>query len=268
VGFQNWTTGTTDSRYQELNMTDNFSVFITGDFIIQFQLPNGTKHIRQSNVTIRSNVTDYCDVMVNETEFHYTVTNETGRDYSCIDKYDEGDGWYNCSFNTSAMSPRGYNTTMNVSKYMYNNYTFTVPLVNNVSSFWIETYPVFQEPTAIPTTGGWSETFYFTVNVTDEDLDYTYVELYYYDWDGTHTWTLFDTDNQSGINWTVNESIIWGTGFVDHNLSIKFNTSEDDDWVCAYDPNVCESDEINKPMPTTDKVKTNRAPHSIQKEPV
>ncbi|MEM2963688.1 MAG: hypothetical protein QXN01_04305, partial [Candidatus Anstonellales archaeon] len=242
VGERLWFAGVRDSRYVDQNTSSNYTVLIRGDLVNRIQLPNGTEHLRGTNVTIRANVTDEdeCGNMIEGVDVTFQMTNVNGSVYSCTPVIDEGNGWYNCTFNTTGMPPRMYNITMNSSKQYYNNRTITIQYVAGQTSFWIETSPILWQNTVTitPTVGGWSEAFTFNVTVMDEDLDTVTVNAYFRQETPTQgSWQPFGSVQNSGINWTANftkES--FGPGYVNKILSVIFNATEDDQWYFVTEP--------------------------------
>ncbi|MCX6814805.1 MAG: hypothetical protein NTY20_04120, partial [Candidatus Aenigmarchaeota archaeon] len=238
VGSRFWFAGVRDTRYQDRNTSENYTVLIRGDLVSRIQLPNGTEHLRGTNVTIRANVTDEdeCSNMLNQTTVTFQMTNVNGSTYSCTGINDEGNGWYNCSFNTTGMPPRMYNITMNSSKQYYNNLTITMQYVQGQTSFWVETSPILWQSTVTinPMVGGWSEPFTFNVTVMDDDLDTIKVDAYFRQETPTQgAWQALGSVQNSGINWTANFSKdSFGPGYVDKILSVMFNATEynDDQW--------------------------------------
>ena len=222
----------TDSRYNT-NTSGVFNVTVWGDLWNRLQIPNGTEHLRGTNVTIRFNITDYeCPENLEDVpleNINITMISENSTEYTCSPIINESSGWYSCTFNTSGMDTRGYSITIRSQRDYYNNGTYTYDYVEGVSSFWIETIPILQGEKVVPLVGGFSETFTFTVNVTDEDLDQVTVDAYYRVLP-SGSWTWFDSATQSGINWTATFTKVWGPSFVDKDMQVKFNASEDDIW--------------------------------------
>jgi len=178
TGLQLWKAGVTDSCYIDINTTD-YQTTIIGDLINTLIQPlNGQTFLRGSNITIRANVSDDCNNLINVDNINFiSKSNETLQEFSCSPILNEAIGYYNCTFNTSyptLMPARYYNITINTSKQYYNPAKTTWQ-----NAFFIETKPELYGIYAYPSgNGGWGETWYFQVNFTDEDLDSNTVYLY------------------------------------------------------------------------------------------
>jgi hypothetical protein len=178
TGLQLWKAGVTDSCYIDINTTD-YQTTIIGDLINTLIQPlNGQSFLRGTNITIRANVSDDCNNLINVDNINFiSKSNETLQEFSCSPILNEAIGYYNCTFNTSyptLMPARYYNITINTSKQYYNPAKTTWQ-----NAFFIETKPELYGIYAYPSgNGGWGETWYFQVNFTDEDLDSNTVYLY------------------------------------------------------------------------------------------
>ncbi|MCK4496747.1 MAG: hypothetical protein KAU24_01025, partial [Candidatus Aenigmarchaeota archaeon] len=228
------------------------------------QIPNGTEYLNGTNVTIRVNITDDCTDMQSNIYVTFEMINESGYTYSCTPVQNEsgGDaGWYNCTFNTSTMTTRSYTTMVNSSKTDYNFNSTKYSYTPNVQSFWIETMPWLNESSIniTPMVGGWSEMFNFTINVTDWDLDYVTVEAFYRK--DSDAWSSLGTNNESGINWQAFfTKSYFGVSYIDENVSIIFNATEDDQWY--YETSIVnitvERDDVNFTYKNGSDVSVNR----------
>ena len=114
----------------------------------QLQLPlNGSLIDRGEIVLLRGNVTDEGFNLISGATVKFVLSNGT-EEYTC-DALDEGNGWYNCTWNSTEKPLGNYSVRMNSSKLYYNpNSTLWVdrftlrpgpPIVNiNLSSAVIE----------------------------------------------------------------------------------------------------------------------------------
>ncbi|MBU4452026.1 MAG: DUF87 domain-containing protein [Nanoarchaeota archaeon] len=211
VGPEYWAAGIIDGCYVATNLSQNLTTTVIGSLINTIQIPDiGTEFLRGENITIKSNsvatiqsdcVPEGLDGVNNEIIFH----NENGiNNYSCVTGPGT-EGYYECTRNTTDMKARWYNTTMRSWMQYYHNGTSL-----NASHFFVKTLPVLTNETAITNPGGWGETFYFKVNLTDEDLDNVTVNLYARDtaggsWGGAKNSTIISAP----INQTV--VIYWNT---------------------------------------------------------
>ncbi|MFC2144015.1 hypothetical protein ACFLQO_01465, partial [Candidatus Aenigmatarchaeota archaeon] len=159
--------------------------------------------------------------------------------------------------------PRSYKTVVNSSKADHNINSSDYIYIYGDQSFWIETGPWLNESTIniTPMVGGWSEQFNFTINVTDWDLDTITVEAFYKSED-EGSWTSLGSNIDSGINWQAFFSkSYFGTTFIDENVSIIFNATEDDEWY--YETSIVnitvERDDVNFSYRNGSDVAVNRA---------
>ncbi|MCW1304418.1 MAG: hypothetical protein OH354_01420, partial [Candidatus Parvarchaeota archaeon] len=181
VGKQYWKGGVTnDACYVEVNSTENYTVNVIGSLFNTVIQPDGEKFLRGDNVTIRANVTDDCNVIIDPVTVNFTTKSlKTNELFICEPVLSEGDGHYNCTFNTSSMPPKAYNLTMKTNKTNYNeNITTLTYTTYGSNSFWIETKPELYYPNVTPQIGGWGETFILSVNVSDPDEDTDVVYFY------------------------------------------------------------------------------------------
>lgn len=203
AGIQSWIGGVTDSRYVLSNTSINFSTIIYGYLNNTIIQPDGEEYLRGTNITARGNLTDECFVPISSATVNFTATSIQNLEaFSCSQVSDESTGYYNCTFNTSTpsiMPARWYNETMTSNKTYYNTQVST-----KYQAFWIETTPVLNVPTATPVgDGGWGESWLFSANFTDEDLDNNWVKLW------LNRSRAFDPTNEvtnltvSGINLTI-----------------------------------------------------------------
>ncbi|MFH1228906.1 MAG: hypothetical protein V1678_00590 [Candidatus Aenigmatarchaeota archaeon] len=228
VGQQYWFAGVTDVCYRDINTSTNFTVTLIGDFNNNISQPTGEEFLRGSNITLRGNVTDECQININQSTVNFTTkSNDTGQEFICSPVVTESSGYYyNCTFNTSSptvMSARWYNVTMRTNKTNYND-----QMITKYQGFWIETTPVLAGSVAIPSgDGGWGENWAFRVNLTDEDLDNNWVNL----WIGTSSSSpRLTNQSASGINTRVEFNLSSAFDENDYNsnttASFKFNATD------------------------------------------
>ncbi|VVB59112.1 Uncharacterised protein [uncultured archaeon] len=178
VGPEYWKAGITDSCYVRVNLTSNYTTTVIGTLNNTIEFPDfGTEFLRGENVTIKSNTTetirDDCSLGLGGVNNTITFNQEDGvTNYSCTTE-DLTGGYYRCIRNTSDMRARWYNTTMVSWQQYYNNNTLV-----KAKHFFVKTIPVLTNDTALTNPGGWGARFYFSINVTDEDLDNVTINLY------------------------------------------------------------------------------------------
>ncbi|MCK4497207.1 MAG: hypothetical protein KAU24_03370, partial [Candidatus Aenigmarchaeota archaeon] len=201
VGNQDWIAGVTDSCYENINLSVNYSLNIKGTLHNEIDLPPlGTTYERvNENISVRGVVRDDCLNTLLEANVTFNFTHEGGTEYDCwpttnITIY------YECTRNTTGMFARWYNTTM------YANYTDHYDNITTKGDhFFIKTKPFLYNATALIDPGGWGERFYFFVNITDEDLDNVTVNLYTKKY-GAASWG--SPKNSTWIEAPVNESVV------------------------------------------------------------
>ncbi|MCK5373076.1 MAG: hypothetical protein KAJ20_01960, partial [Candidatus Aenigmarchaeota archaeon] len=236
VGPQNWTGGIKgDSCYFDTNITEQLIVYIIGEMNITFISPSGEKYLRgEENVTIRANITSECSVQetLNTTIVNFTMTSQyTSTPYACTSEiYNESTGYYNCTFDTSGKDPRGYNITMNATQQYYLTSITTEVYSPATESFWIETRPTLVAPDVTPSSGGWGENHYFTVNATDYDLDTLIVKA----------WFREDSEIYTTINSRTNNTISGVDQYVTFSPKTFTNAYADTTWYYKF--NVTASD--------------------------
>ncbi len=123
--------------------------------------------------------------------------NDTGQQFNCTGILEEGNGTYNCTFNTSGMPAKFYHINMFSNRSYYNPDNDTANL-----AFFIDTAPVLSGWSLMPSgDGGWGEEYTFMVNVSDEDGDIMEVCAYA---NKSNTWGSAGCNlTVAGINQTV-----------------------------------------------------------------
>ncbi|MEM5878303.1 MAG: hypothetical protein QXF12_05485, partial [Candidatus Aenigmatarchaeota archaeon] len=158
-----------------------YNLTIFGNLINYIAIPNGEKYNRdEQNVTIRANVTTDCpsnEGLINNALVNFTIIHiGTSNQYSCTlgSFTNEGNGYYNCSFDTTSKPTQWYNIRMNSSGFQY----FTPNNTVKTQAFFVSTRPVLTNPTTSPLTGGWGAPHTFSVYVRDDDNDVNNVSLW------------------------------------------------------------------------------------------
>jgi len=215
VGKQYWTGGVhLDSCYKDTNITENLMLTVIGDLstsvsaILKAGVPS-YYFLKGENVTIMSNVTNDCLLGVGGASVNITLIHETGVEFVCTPVDDLGGGDYRCIQNTSTILAREYNISVFGNKTYYND-GYSV----YQHAFFVETKPFLEQPNVTASggawdfendwaVGGWGETWYFRVNITDEDLDNVTIRLYVREF-GSSTWVFANSTEVYGpINQTV-----------------------------------------------------------------
>ncbi|MCK5593634.1 MAG: hypothetical protein KAI18_00155, partial [Candidatus Aenigmarchaeota archaeon] len=244
TGWQYWVGGVSgDDGYQDANVSSNYTLKVIGSLSLNLSTPAGEKYLRGDNVSIRGNISDDCGTDMPAATVNFTSVNVDSSDsFYCSGIINEGDGQYNCTFNTSVpvvMPTRFYDIQFTVNLTDHNmNYT----VYPNI--FWIETKPYLDAPASVPVSGGWGESWTYSVNVTDEDMDTLTVKLYTNTSGGN--WELKGTNSSvSGNNVTVTfviPSPAFSSTLADTGRMFKFNVSENS---VDFAGNVDETDNIS-----------------------
>ncbi|MCK4335875.1 MAG: hypothetical protein KAW40_04095, partial [Candidatus Aenigmarchaeota archaeon] len=206
AGIRKWYAESTDIYYEQ-KQTENFTVIMNGTLVNTLITPQGLEVLRSLNVTIQVRVNDSCGKNITDANLTIRmVSNKTSQTFYCDNITHVGDGYYNCTFNTSSpsvMPAMGYEIIVNSSKESYISDLISVNY-SLTSSFFIETKPVIENNTWSLTPSedwGWGETYTFTVNVSDEDDDNMTMEI----WVNVSTgWdNIYTNSTVKGVNQTV-----------------------------------------------------------------
>jgi len=230
VGKQYWKAGVTDGCYVDINTSSNYTLTINGSLSnsiveINYLAPpiNVTK--TEENVTVEGKVLDDCSVEQPGAKVNISLIHESGISYPCKPVKDLGSGYYRCEANTSDMKAKWYNVSMNSSKEYLGK---TIHEEGDV--FFLQTRPILTNYIPLNSPGGWGETFYYNVTVTDEDEDNVTLDLYV-EKPGTAVWIFEDEVNLTSpvINKTVTLSAPAGTFECPQHLGngeFKFEASD------------------------------------------
>ncbi|MCK5233928.1 MAG: hypothetical protein KAJ91_03865, partial [Candidatus Aenigmarchaeota archaeon] len=199
TGKQEWKVNIS-SIYFYNNDTESFTklhVNIYGSLNNNIDTPDGNTNYTQGvSIGLRGNTTDDCTSnMTGLSTMYFNLTNQrTGTTETCGSTEEEGDGWYNCTWD-SIGKDTGYYTVTMFSNESYYNYGNTTAL------FYLSSTPVFEDEAVVPTTGGWGASPYnYTVNVTDVDNDTLTISFWL---NGTGLWVEEDTDQCENCSDTV-----------------------------------------------------------------
>ncbi|MFA6049565.1 MAG: hypothetical protein WC792_06500, partial [Candidatus Micrarchaeia archaeon] len=227
---QKWAAGTIDACYVAGNSSE-YNVSVVADFNSSMLSPSaGAEFLRGESAGIRANLTDECNNPLASNAVNFTVK-KGASNYACAPT-EEGSGVYNCSFDTAGKASQYYNVSFNASKAFFNNHNKTYQ-----NLFWVETGPVFESvklntstyDSGDGPTGGYSEAFNFTINVTDEDADTVTAKLWLSRNGGA--WSLAATKVCSSCS---NSTLYFTkTNFLSTDIDsweYKWNATEDDVW--------------------------------------
>ncbi|MFH1443210.1 MAG: PEGA domain-containing protein, partial [Candidatus Micrarchaeota archaeon] len=164
AGTQLWRGGiASDGCFFDSNSTINYAINIIGALNVNISVPYGINVTPGQNVTIRGNLTDDCGNLVSGATVNFLVQ-DGAAPVLCPIVYDEGDGFYNCSLNTTSLSGGNYFVTMNGSKLYYGNKTAVLH-----DAFHMQTAPTLANPLANTSSVYWGGTILFNVTVSDKD---------------------------------------------------------------------------------------------------
>ncbi|MEM2991212.1 MAG: hypothetical protein QXQ02_08535, partial [Halobacteria archaeon] len=178
--------------YTNSTPTENYTVSITGDLVLEIISPKGEKYLRSNypdgqNVNLTARVTTDCSAEdgLTNAQTNFTLT-QGSTVKTCLPIESLGEGYYNCTLNTSDFAAKGWNVTFNASKDNFNPSSKTDIFQIWQKGFWVETKPllttdfsyVSYNSTGQQGDGGWGELWIFKVNATDEDEDTMKVSLY------------------------------------------------------------------------------------------
>ena len=155
-----------------------------------------TNYTQGVSIGLRGNTTDDCtNNMTGLSTIYFNLTNQrTGTTETCASTEEEGDGWYNCTWDSSGKDT-GYHTVTMFSNESYYNYG------NTTTTFYLSSTPVFEDETVLPATGGWGASPYnYTVNITDVDNDTLTISFWL---NGTGLWVEDDTGQCENCSDTV-----------------------------------------------------------------
>ncbi|MCW1307597.1 MAG: hypothetical protein OH337_00005, partial [Candidatus Parvarchaeota archaeon] len=226
VGTLEWVAGVADNCYLNVNLTSPHTLNLLGNITIYFLTSSSRVLLRGDNLTIKFNLTSDCtEEVLNESTLSVQMLHKLSNTYfPCYPLYDEGDGTYNCTWNTSSLFAGWYDVEVNASRSNYLNASAIQP-----DSFFIETAPILSNISVSPEAAGYSARRYFNVTVVDEDND---------------TVTVYLWIKKEGESWSapVDSKIVSGTaeGKV-VNFSYDFSCGDVGNWNFKFtaedDPN-------------------------------
>ncbi|RLC66620.1 MAG: hypothetical protein DRH97_06160, partial [Chloroflexi bacterium] len=177
VGSQYWKGGTgVDECYDTVNFTSNPTFNVTGQLKNNLTLPiYGSNYNVTEQIPINFTTFSDCSAargdenpVINASAFTIEMS-LAGSGWELCSSNNSYDGWYNCTWNSTAKAEGLWDVRVNSSKdgYFYTNtsvYTDWFELLNwNVSNT--------STPTVSPTDGGWTRLYNYTIGVYDQEGD-------------------------------------------------------------------------------------------------
>ncbi|MEM5855473.1 MAG: hypothetical protein QW472_04125, partial [Candidatus Aenigmatarchaeota archaeon] len=181
-----------ETKYTNSTPSENYTVDVIGDLTLEIISPKGEKYLRSNypdgqNVNLTARITSDCSAEggLSDAQTNFILTQgSTVKTCSPIESL--GEGYYNCTLNTSDFSAKGWNVTFNASRQFFNSKSITDVFQIWQKGFWVETKPVLTtdfsyvsyNSTGHVGDGGWGELWVFWVNASDEDEDTLKVSMY------------------------------------------------------------------------------------------
>ncbi|MFH0929623.1 MAG: hypothetical protein V1818_04740, partial [Candidatus Aenigmatarchaeota archaeon] len=223
VGDQLWKVEVGDSCY-ETNSTNTSGVYLNlsvmGSINLTFNRPNGLQNFTQEDSILFQGFTyDDCDnSLVPNVTFY--ANNSTTYSAECSDVQKIGENVFECSWQTTIETTRGwYNTTMQANKsYHYNNFSVNY---GSPGLFYLKPVYKIENVSGTPTTQGWGYlNWNFTTKVSSGDPDTSYPVLLYMN-KGSPEFTLSCSGsvclNQTPVDCIypdcVNQTVFWLRNF-------------------------------------------------------
>jgi hypothetical protein len=221
ANLQKWQVNVSTSSYYKNATSDVFYVKVIGDLNATLLQPDGTtNYTRPDQILMRGLLTDDCGNVTGAT-VRFVV--ESGNDtYYCEGAAvnDEGDGYYNCTWDSSVASAGWFNVTMEASKNYYNPDTHKIE-----NAFYLKVVPELKGADVTPRAEGWSVQRTFTVNVTDPGDNVT-VRL----WERKPGFEWVQIGDAKYCYDCVNYTLSWTRDYtcseVESNWQFKFNATD------------------------------------------
>jgi hypothetical protein len=178
VGSQKWMGGIENDGCYATTSSSNRTLYVYGQLKNNLFYPiNGTSFDTGTLVNLNYTISSDCSNEGNLTGVATTLnlSSPTSVLHGCDDgPNDEGDGWYNCSFDTVLKEAGWWDVILNSSNpYYFSN-----------STTWLDRFSLVNAPTGYqnisvtPDPGPWGGAFNYSVNVSDVDQDNVNCSLY------------------------------------------------------------------------------------------
>ncbi len=175
VYYQYWEAGLGDSLYKEYNSSQgNFTV--AGWITHNITRPAGDYHYESQSILFRGNATDECSDPATPADVSF-FPESNGSEFSCSPANDEGNGWYNCSWDSTGMPAGWYDLKMNTTDSEYYNGNGT----STSNAFYLQNQTISPAFTTMPShywtnnvTANYSTTFNISLNLTNTGQGFLY----------------------------------------------------------------------------------------------
>ncbi|MEM5879066.1 MAG: DUF87 domain-containing protein [Candidatus Aenigmatarchaeota archaeon] len=188
TGIQNWKAGSMPNFYYKYVNTSNFTLTIKTFIALNISYPDEHAFLVGTKVPFIGQAYDECSGIPGAS---VTFSDNFGASwYDCAPVSDQGNGTYNCTFDTTGRPFGWHNIRMRANKQYYGNYPTPNETIKT-NAYFVASQPVLSNPSLDHTIGGWGELYTFSVQLTDTDKNYNNVSL----------WKSFDQSN-----WTLVDS--------------------------------------------------------------
>ncbi|MFC1800675.1 hypothetical protein ACFLYT_01330, partial [Nanoarchaeota archaeon] len=115
TGAHNWRGGTYNNSIYEDRNSSQYTFTVIGWLADELEQPIYQQYVVSDQIFIRNNLTSECADLVPGATITMEVLNENNDSYSCGSVNDEGTGWYNCTWDSTAFDEGNYSLRINSS---------------------------------------------------------------------------------------------------------------------------------------------------------
>ncbi|MEM5855437.1 MAG: hypothetical protein QW472_03945, partial [Candidatus Aenigmatarchaeota archaeon] len=210
TGIQKWKAGSTPNFYYKYANTSNFTLTIKSFIALNISYPDGNAFLVGTKVPFIGQAYDDCSGIPGAS---VTFSDNFGASwYECAPVSDQGNGTYNCTFDTTGRPFGWHNIRMRANKQYYGDYPTPNETIKT-NAYFVASQPVLSNPSLDHVIGGWGELYTFSVLLTDTDKNYNNVSL----------WKSFDQSN-----WTLVDSKFVQPTYSNYPVSFQVRFSCED----------------------------------------
>jgi len=188
TGVQTWYGETSPDTYYKTNVSPNYSLTIKTVLLLEVNYPDGQAFVIGTLVPFIGRVFDECNYNVSGADvLFYDKFGES--QYSCVPVTNQGNGTYNCTFNTAGKPFTWQDVQIRGRKQYYGNYP-EYNITTKFSALFLASEPSLSGLDVNPDYDGWGQLYTFDVLLTDQDKNYNNVTLWK-SFNGTN-WTFVD----------------------------------------------------------------------------